>query len=116
MASVIITLRWIARVLSAGLIALFCVFLIGEGFPPLYPVSRVTLQFFLLLLCLVGLLIAFRAEALGGMLAFAGSLGFYLVDIFATHRHRLPGGWVLPLLLITPMLYLLTAWRTRAAH
>ena len=78
-------LRWSARLLSVALIALFCVFLVGDGIPPFSALSIRTMSLgFLLLVSLAGLLIAFRAEALGGMMGLAGAAGFYLADFIAS--------------------------------
>jgi hypothetical protein len=116
MEDAITVLRWIARLLSVALVVLFCIFLIGEGPPPFFPLTLQTIASLLLLLALAGLLIALRAEALGGILGLAGSAGFYLTDFAASGFHQLPGGWIFPLLLIAPMLHLLVWWRRRTAH
>jgi hypothetical protein len=71
-------LLWTARLLSVLLLALFCVFLVGEGPPPFLKLSVLeTIEFSLLLLSLAGLVIAFRREALGGVLGLAGGAGFF---------------------------------------
>lgn len=106
-------LRWTARLLSVVLVALFCVFFLGEGHPPFFALSVQTMESSFLMLSLMGLLVAWRYEVFGGMLGMAGCVGFYLTDFAASGYHRLPGGWVFPLLFITPVLYLL-AWRRAA--
>lgn len=106
-------LRWTARLLGMVLLAIFCAFFLGEGHPPFLPLSVATMESYLLMLSLAGLLVALRYEALGGMLGMAGCIGFYLADFAASGCHRLPGGWVFPLLFVTPALYLLTWWRER---
>lgn len=108
-------LRWIARSLSAALLGLFCMFWVGEGPPPIFPPCFLTFEVGLLVLCLAGLVVAFRAELLGGTLGLAGSAGFYLANFAASGFHRFPGGWVFPLLLITPMLYLVVWWGRRTS-
>lgn len=97
--------RWTARLLNLGLTALFVVLLIGEGPPPVLPLSWPSLSFLLLFLWLLGLLLAWRFEVAGPALAFAGIAGFYLNDFFLSGFQRWPGGWVFPLMLITPLLY-----------
>lgn len=111
-------MRWTARVLSVGLAALFAAFAIGEGLPPLQPVSIQTLSFALLSLALGGLLIAWRFEAVGAAVALAGAIGFYLVDFATSEPHAIPNGWVFPLLIVAPLLYLtaVASERFRAPH
>ena len=107
-------LRWTARSLSVGLAALFAAIAVGEGPAPLLHLSWSTPSFCLLLLSLVGLLVAWRKEAFGATLAISGSVGFYVYDFVSSGFERFPGGWVFPLLILTPVLYLIawTAQRT----
>jgi hypothetical protein len=100
------TIRWMARLLSIALIFLFAAVLIDEGPPPILPLSMQTLSAALLMLCLAGLLLAWRWEGAGAALALAGSVGFYLNDFIQSGFQRFPGGWVFPLLLLTPLMYL----------
>ena len=103
------TFRWAARVLSVALTLLFAAFAIGEGPPPMRPLSLHTLSFGLLAICLAGLLLAWRIEVVGAALALVAAVGFYLNDFFLSGFHAFPGGWVFPLLLITPLLYVIAA-------
>jgi hypothetical protein len=111
MKSAIRVLRWIARGLSVALILLFGELIVGEGPPPFFPLSLQTIESVLLLLNLLGLLVALRAEATGGVLGIIGAAGFYLTDFAVSGFQRFPGGWLFPLLLITPVLYLLVWWQ-----
>jgi len=111
--SVAVVLRWTARVLSAGLVFVFCIFALGEGLPARLKLNE-ALLFACLALCLGGLLTAWRLETIGGILALLGAVGFYATELLT--RHRLPGGWILPLLLITPLLFLLAAWFQRLCY
>jgi hypothetical protein len=105
MTQVMLIVRWTARIVSLGLIVLFAVFAVGEGPPPILPLSVHTLMFGLLAVSLVGLLVAWRYEALGAALALSGSVGFYVANFYASGFRSLPSGWVFPLLLATPLLY-----------
>ena len=104
------TFRWTARTLSVALPLLFAAFAIGEGPPPMLPLSLHTLSFGLLAICLAGLLLAWRIEVVGAALALVAAAGFYLNDYLLSGFHSFPGGWVFPLLLVTPLLYLIAAF------
>jgi hypothetical protein len=102
-------IRWIARLLSVGLAALFVALVVGEGAPPLWPLSVYMLLFALLTICHAGLLIAWRWELAGALMALLGMAGFYVVDFANSKFERIPGGWVCPLLFVTTLLYLAAA-------
>ena len=72
--------RWIARVIGTMLVGLTLMLAIGEGVPNLFtqPFS-VQLGFLALALVLIGILIAWRWEFIGGLL----SLGGWVLFIFA---------------------------------
>lgn len=104
--------RWTARTLTVGLIVLFAAFGLGEGLPPLWPMSWHTVSATLLLVSLVGLMFAFRWELAGGLAALVGAVGFYGVDFAVSGFRGFPSGWVFPLLLVTPLLFL-RSWQRR---
>jgi hypothetical protein len=106
-------IRWTARVLSLALAILFVALAIGEGLPPLLPLSMRTLSFALVATGLAGLLLAWRFEVVGAAVALASGVGFYLVDYLASGFRSFPGGWCFPLLLVTPLLYLISAFSGR---
>ena len=101
----IFVMRWAARALSLGLAALFVAFAIGEGLPPLTPLSLQSLSFGFLALCVVGLLVAWRFEVVGAALALVGGAAFFLNDFALSGFRSFPSGWVFPLLLAAPLLY-----------
>ena len=108
-----IVLRWTARVLSLLSIAIILLFIIGEGFNP----ARVTAGEWALFLCfpfavVVGLIVAWRNEALGGMMAVGGLLGFYLTHAVLAAGH-LPRGWAYLVFASPGFLFLLSAMLTR---
>jgi drug/metabolite transporter (DMT)-like permease len=110
---IVLTMRWTARLLSVTLALLFMAFVIGEGLPPALPFSMRSLSFALLAICLTGLLLAWRIEGMGAVLALVGSVGFYLNSFYLSGFRSLPGGWAFPLLIVTPLLYVAA---TRLEH
>lgn len=111
-----IVLRWTARVLSLLSIAVILLFLIGEGFNPL----RITATEWALLLCfpftvMIGFVIAWRNEALGGLIAVGGLLGFYIIHAIVAAGH-LPSGWAYLMFASPGFLFLLSAMLTRMLH
>jgi hypothetical protein len=97
--------RWSARLLSLAFAALFAVFAIGEGLPPIFRQPMLLLPFGLLMICLVGLLLAWRIEVVGAALGLVGSVGFYLNDFYLNDFRSFPRGWAFPMLIVTPLLY-----------
>jgi hypothetical protein len=87
---------------------LYVALVIGQGPPPLWPLSIQTLLFCLLALCLAGLLIAWRWELAGGLTALVGIAGFYLVHFAESGFARFPGGWVFPSLFVTALLFVVS--------
>jgi hypothetical protein len=102
-------LRWSACALSLLLVTLFVALVIGEGPPPLWPLSVHTLLFCLLILCFAGLLIAWRWELVGGLISLAGIAGFYLVHFINSGFEAFPGGWVFPSMWIPALLFVISA-------
>jgi len=93
MESLLVWVRWTARILGALITGFLVVFAIGEAFGPRTgssPTLRELLELFLLMGSCLGLLAAWRWERLGGGIAVAGMLafvilvrGFPLLAIFA---------------------------------
>ncbi len=103
------TFRWLARGLSIVLAGLLFVFMVGEGPPPLFDLSVVSLESWLLLLAVLGCLAAWRYELAGAIISLLAIAGFYLTD-FAASGH-FPRGWIFPALALIPLMYLLAWWR-----
>lgn len=97
--------RWIARLLSVGLLVLFAVFIIGEGPPPL---SRMTLLWGMIV---VGLCLAWYSDLLGAVVILVSTLAFYTLNY--SESGRFPGGWVFPLLYLTGVLLLYSYYLRR---
>ncbi len=71
----VIVLRWVARIWSIASVGLLCSFLVGEGLPPL-TVQTVMFPFGIMF----GLILAWRFERIGGLLAVACMLLFYILE------------------------------------
>lgn len=88
----LIGLEWVARVASIASIALLVMIFLGEPFHP----SQISFQewvglSFFPIGVVVGMLIAWRKEALGGVVTIASLVGFYLVYGYLLRNHI--GGW-----------------------
>lgn len=106
-------LRWTARAMSAISIGVITLFLIGEGFNP----ARITLPEWALFACfpfavVIGLMVAWRNEWLGGTIAISGLLGFYLTHAWVADGH-LPTGWAYGMFASPSLLFLLYAMLMR---
>jgi hypothetical protein len=98
--------RWLARLAALGLLVVFGLFWYAEGPPP--P------SFLTLALCaaLVGLVLAWFSDLLGGSIIVLGVACFYLLHW--AYSGRLPNGWVFPLFFVSGGLFLASYFlRTR---
>lgn len=68
-------LRWVARIWSIASVGLLCAFLFGEGLPPL-TVKAILFPFGVML----GLILAWWFERIGGLVVVACMLLFYLLE------------------------------------
>lgn len=104
-----VAVRWTARVLGLLLVALVLAIIIGEGFDPtkLQGVRLFTSAAFLS--ALIGMVLLWRWETIGGAIVIAGMLAFYAIHFAASGR--LPGGWVFPLCFLPGILALLSQQR-----
>ena len=68
-------LRWIARIWSIASIGLLCAFLFGEGLPP-FTIKAILFPFGVML----GLVLAWWLERIGGFVATASMLLFYALE------------------------------------
>jgi hypothetical protein len=88
----LIGLEWVARVASIASIALLVMIFLGEPFRP----SQISFQewvglSFFPIGVVAGMIIAWRREALGGVVTVASLAGFYLVYGYLFRNHI--GGW-----------------------
>ncbi len=108
-------LRWIARICALLSIGFVLIFLFGEGltvdgvWPT--PTEWIGLLFFPFGLA-IGLLIAWRNELMGGLIAVGSLVAFYLWNFVV--RGELPSGPYLLLLALPALLFLILAWRKPA--
>lgn len=74
-------LRWLARVLAAGQVALVLLIAIGEGPPnPINQPGEVQIEFLGMGLILTGLILGWKWEGLGGIMALAGIAIFHAIE------------------------------------
>ena len=99
-------LRWAARALSVVSVAVLSLFFVGEGFDP----SRVTPGewaglFFFPAGVVVGMIVAWRREGLGGGITAVSLLAFYVWHVLASGD--LPRGLAFPAFSLPGLLFLL---------
>jgi hypothetical protein len=100
--------HWSARLSSLLLFGLVIVFVIGNGGPPniLHQPRPVQLEFAALGLMLLGLVIGWVREGLGGLLVLFGLAGFNTVELAVNGR---PALGAFPLFAVPGVLFLLSA-------
>jgi hypothetical protein len=99
-------IRWAARISGLAFTALATLFLFGEGFPNVFvQPTEVVLEFLALGMMLVGFLLGWRWEAIGGGLALLGFGLFCVVELIV--NGAFPGG-AIPLFAIPGILLLIS--------
>lgn len=92
-------LRWVARIWSIASVGLLCVFLFGEGLPPLtvkamlFPVG-----------VMLGLIVAWWFERIGGLIAVLCMLLFYMLEYLG--HDRFPKGYAFMLISAPSVIFL----------
>jgi hypothetical protein len=77
----VIVLRWTARILATALVFLVLAIAIGEGPPnPFNQSAKVQLEFLCMGIMLAGLVIGWKWEGLGGVMALAGVVVFHIIE------------------------------------
>jgi hypothetical protein len=101
-------LHWSARVTSFLLFGLVIVFVFGNGGPPniVGQPTSVQLEFAAMGLMLLGLLIGWVREGLGGLLVIVGLAAFNIVELAVNAR---PALGAFPLFAVPGILFLLSA-------
>ena len=100
-------IRWIARIIGLLLVGLVLLIMVGEGFNPLALNRNESGMTGAFLVALVGMLLLWRWEGIGGIVALAGMVAFYAVNYAASGRF--PSGWVFPVCFL-PGILSLTSW------
>jgi hypothetical protein len=101
-------LRWTARLLSALLVGLVVLIYVGEGgFNPLKLSAVEAVQKVFFFTAVAGMVIAWRWEVIGGILATAGILLFFGTEFAVTGGF--PKGWAFRLMLLPGIFFLLSA-------
>lgn len=97
--------RWTARIIGTLILLLIAIFAIGEGVPnPLTLSPREILLFAALATMIVGQIVAFRWEGIGGVLILGGFAFFSIVN------HRISINIVFGPWLLTGLIYLACWW------
>ncbi len=100
-------LRWAGRLASLTSLLILALFLVGEDFDPGHLRAREwLLAVFFPFGVALGLILGWRRELLGGIIALIGLAGFYLVHLVLSGS--LPRGWVF-LALAAPAVLLLAS-------
>ena len=110
------TFRWVARGLSLFFAGLFVLLFFGEGPPPIFALSAISLESWLLLIAVFAPLAAWRYELAGGLIGLVAIGAFYLTDFAAGGFRHFPRGWMLPAIALAPLLFLFAAWRRHAVQ
>jgi len=107
--------RWAARALGTFIAGMLLLFMIGEHYNPFVMQLREALHtLFMPVGVVVGLLLAWRWERLGGVVATVGRVGWYIFETVVSGR--LLTAWYFALIALTGLLFLLAALlRQRAA-
>ena len=105
-AKFVTSLRWIARLLAAGLAVLIVIITIGHGGPPnpFKQPTPVVLEFIGIAIAVIGLIVGWKWPGIGGVMVLAGIGVFHIIE------GKLWLGWVFGLFALTGILYLLGWW------
>lgn len=105
---IILSIRWLARLLSLLSIGLFLLIFIGEEFDPTVITFREWVGlFFFPFGITVGMILAWWREAVGGAITIGSLLAFYLVDFILSGDF--PGGPFFLLFALPGFLFLICA-------
>ena len=104
--------RWAARVTSLLLFGLVVFIFVGQGGPPnlLFQPTSVQIEFIALGLMMLGLVVGWLREGLGGVLVLVGLAAFNAVEFVVNGQ---PARGAFPLFVVPGILFLLSAWLGR---
>ena len=102
--------RLVARILGMFLVGLVLIIAIGEGAGGFMEMQASdALMFVAFLVSLIGMLVLWKWEKLGGLLVIGGMLVFYGMNFIISGVF--PGGWILPLCYVPGLLSLWCVWQ-----
>jgi hypothetical protein len=101
-----ITIRWIARLLSAFFVGAVILIFIGERFNPFKLSAVEVVQMVFFWTCCMGMLAAWRWELTGGCIATGAMVLFYITEYVVTGHF--PHGLAFRLLLLPGILFILS--------
>jgi hypothetical protein len=106
----LLTLGWAARLLSVAAVGMVLLIYVGEGFNPMRLTMRESILMVLFWSAMLGLVVAWRWEVIGGAMNVGGLLLFHVVHWLYTGG--LPGGWAFSALALPGLLFLShAAWK-----
>ena len=101
-------IRWTARIAGLLLIAIVVLMMFADGLPNPYELTDKELQLFAAMIIMtVGLIIAYKREILGGLLATGGYV------FFAVAEKSINNGPIFPLFFVVGALYLFCWWQDK---
>jgi hypothetical protein len=100
--------RWIARLLTVFIVGVVLLIFIGQGFNPFKLTAVEAVQMVFFWTTCIGMVVAWRWEVLGGILATAGILLFYVTEFAVTGAF--PKLLMVRLFLLPGFLFLLSGY------
>ena len=100
--------RWTARIVGLLLVGVLSLFAVGEGFDPMQFKGVELGMMVALLMALMGMVVLWWREGIGGAISLAGMIAFYGLNFAASGK--LPGGPVFPFCFLPGVLALVCAY------
>ena len=110
-----IVIRWTARTTGVLLVLTVALFTVAEGAPNVFrQPAAVQLEFLAMVLMLLGFFLGWHWEGFGGIVAVAGFVFFFCVELLANGK---PPGGAIPFFAIPGVLFLISyGLRRRLRH
>jgi hypothetical protein len=106
MNNIAIVIRWAARILSMVSVGVILLFIVGEGFnPAVLKISEWIGFLFFPVGIMVGMIVAWWKEGIGGGITVGSFVIFYAVNFFSVHAF--PRGWAFFVFASPALLFLL---------
>ncbi|MDT3739111.1 MAG: hypothetical protein RO257_06360 [Candidatus Kapabacteria bacterium] len=101
-------IQWIARSFSILAIFVILIFVVGEGFNPFkFTSEELLLSIFFPVFTLIGLIVAWKYELIGGLISVAGLVLFYIFHQIISQDF--PEGWAFLVFTAPAFLFILYA-------